>query len=422
MGKINFNLDLSKINLKDLLKIFGTLKGLRVLSVLVWPGIILLACAGVLGAALIMGSGLKQKADKESVPMGNQIKGLLKTSPAAGQADVERRYQEAFQEDANKIRQLSIQSTKRELLSYDIFPAPKDTSTLLFTRFGVKYRSQIEGLITKINGGDCPSKEEIETAQKTVSNPGFARLTTQTSEVSSRVMDDICMAKAKLFSVYANADGVSGYDFWKSYQYTNMPDSIKDCWFWQISYWVIEDVFSTVGTMNAGSSSVISSPVKRVERVGFSTPDGLFGSGGTGGKGLQDRPKYVSKPDEQLTESFTKRVCNEDIDVVHFSAVVVLSSKAIIPFMRELCSAKEHKFMGFNGQEPAKVLKHNQITILESRVKPLSSISNAEHQYYRYGNDSIVELELVCEYIFNKKGYDEIKPDSVKNPDAKPAG
>jgi hypothetical protein len=98
--------------------------------------------------------------------------------------------------------------------------------------------------------------------------------------------------------------------------------------------------------------------------------------------------------------------------------VVVLSSKAIIPFMRELCSAKEHGFTGFTGQESAKVFKHNQITILESRVKPVD-LTSFDHQYYRYGADSVVEVELVCEYIFNKKGYDAVKPESIKNPVAK---
>ena len=209
---------------------------------------------------------------------------------------------------------------------------------------------------------------------------------------------------------------VSGYDFWKTYQYSNIDDSVKDCWFWQVGYWIIEDVFSTVGTMNAGSSSVLTSPVKRVERVGFVTPDALLTAGA--GKTSQERPKYVTKPEEQLTESFTGRVSNENIDVVHFSMVVVLSSKAIIPFMRELCSAKEHGFTGFTGQESAKVFKHNQITILESRVKPVD-LTSADHQYYRYGSDSVVEVEFVCEYIFNKKGYDAIKPELIKNPVAK---
>jgi len=211
---------------------------------------------------------------------------------------------------------------------------------------------------------------------------------------------------------------VSGYDFWKTYKYSNVDDSIKDCWFWQIGYWIIEDVFTTVEKMNAGSSCIFSSPVKRVERVGFLAPDALLGVGAGVGGGLrvaQDRPKYVTKPEEQTTESFTGRISNESMDVVHFSMVVVLSTKAIVPFMRELCSVKEHSFRGFTGQEPAKAFKHNQITILESRVKPVVSLS-VDNQYYRYGAESVAEVEMVCEYIFNKQGYSAIKPESIKGP------
>ena len=409
MGKI----DLSK--LKDLMKGLG---GLRVYLVLIWPAVILLACGAVLTAAWLMGSSLKQKADRESVPMGNQVREMLKKLPAAGQAEVEKQYQDAYRQDANLIKLLSIESTQRELLSYDIFPQPKDTSTLLFTRFGAKFCQGVEGLIAKDRGGDCPSAEELQAARQTgtgLSRPGGAGgLST-----SSRIVEEICHTKAKSVSVYASPETVSGYDFWKTYQYVNIEDSVKDCWFWQIGYWIIEDVFTTAGTMNAGSSSVLMSPVKRVERVGFVSPDALSSAGA--GKTSQERPKYVTKPEEQLTESFTDRVSNENIDVVHFGIVVVVSSKAIIPFMRELCSAKEHKFTGFTGQEPAKVFKHNQITVLESRVKPVDLMLPG-HQSYRYGADSVFEIELVCEYIFNKNGYDAIKPESIKNPVAKTGG
>jgi hypothetical protein len=409
MGKI----DLSK--LKDLMKGLG---GLRVYLVLIWPAVILLACGGVLTATWLMGGSLKQKADRESVPMGNQVREMLKKLPAAGQAEVEKQYQDAYQQDANLIKLLSVESSQRELLSYDIFPQPKDTSTLLFTRFGAKFRQGVEGLIAKVRGGDCPSAEELNAARQTGKSPGFLGLS-GAGGASSRIVEEICHARAKSVSIYANPETVSGYDFWKAYQYSNMDDSVKDCWFWQVGYWIIEDVFSTAGAMNAGSSSVLTSPVKRVEQVGFVRPEALLNAGAA--TTSQERPKYVNKPDEQLTESFTGRISNENIDVVHFSMVVVLSSKAIIPFMRELCSAKEHRFMGFTGQEPAKVFKHNQITILESRVK-LVDLTSADHRYYRYGSDSVVEVELVCEYIFNKKGYDAIKPESVKNPAAKTGG
>jgi hypothetical protein len=418
MAKLNLNFDMSKVKVSDLLKVFQLfkgLKGLRVLSVLIWPGVILLACCGILVAAWLMGNGLKQKAGKESVPVGNEIRAMLKSSPAAGQVEVEKRYVEAFQQDVNLIKQLAVETTQRELLSYDIFPKPKDTSTLLFTRFGTRYCQAIDGLLSKVNARDCPSTEELAEAQKSGSGTGFARITGG----ATRIVEEICQSRAKSASVYAVVQGISGYDFWQAYQYANMDDSIKDCWYWQIGYWIIEDIFSTVEAMNAGSTSVLNSPVKRIIGIGFTTPDALIA--GAAFKVSQERPKYVTKPEEQLTESFTTRVSNEEIDVVHFSVVVAVSSKAIIPFMQELCRAKEHKFTGFTGQEPAKTFKHNQITVLESRVKPTDTTTQ-KNRYYRYGSDSVVEVEIVCEYIFNKSGYDAIKPEQVKSPVVKPGG
>ena len=82
--------------------------------------------------------------------------------------------------------------------------------------------------------------------------------------------------------------------------------------------------------------------------------------------------------------------------------------------------AKEHSFSGFTGQEPAKVFKHNQITILECHVKPVVPLYS--DQYYRYGTESVAEVEMVCEYIFNKQGYDAIKPESIKSPRGRQTG
>ena len=163
MAKIN--IDISK--LKNLLKVFG---GFRAYSILIWPAIILLVCGTVLTATVLLGRGLKQKVNNESVPIGNNVLSQLKSSPAAKQAEVEKRYQEAYQQDANFIQQLSMQSSERELLSYDIFPQPKDTSTLLYTRFGENYRQGIEAMIRKVNGHDCPSADEIKVAQETGRN------------------------------------------------------------------------------------------------------------------------------------------------------------------------------------------------------------------------------------------------------------
>jgi hypothetical protein len=403
----------------DLSKLTGALKGfgaLRAYSVLLWPGVIILVSVGVMAAALMMGSSFKRKADKESLPLANQVKKLLDNSVAAGQAEVEGRYEEAYQADANKIARLSKESTQREPLSYDIFPEPKDKSSLLFTRFGNKFCQQIDGLTKKVNGQDCPGEEELKASlQKSgvgARMPG--RIPGAGAGEESRIIEEICQARAKAASVYVNPTGLGGYDFWGQYKYSNIETGVKDCWYWQLGYWIIEDIFSTVGELNASSSSVYSSPVKRVMRAGFTTLDKLFG---TSGKISQDRPKYVIKAADQLTASYTGRLSNETIDVVHFGLAVVVSSKDVMLFMKELCSAKEHPFPGYTGQDPAAIFKHNQITILESQIRSID-LTSREHQRYRYGPDSVVEVDLVCEYTFNKKGYAEIKPEYVKSDEA----
>ena len=127
-----------------------------------------------------------------------------------------------------------------------------------------------------------------------------------------------------------------------------------------------------------------------------------------------EEPHYVIYPEDGLTESCTERVSDKDIDVVHFNVVVVVNSKSVLSFMQQLCSAKEHKFAGFSGEsEKPQTFRHNQITILESNISPIDR-EDSDHKLYRYGEDAVVKLDLICEYIFNKKGYDEIKPPSMK--------
>ena len=149
-------------------------------------------------------------------------------------------------------------------------------------------------------------------------------------------------------------------------------------------------------------------PVKRLISVGFAIGDTRIGGN------MAVRPPYVLSDEEgELTQPHTGRFCDDDIDIVHFDVVVVVSTKAVLSFMEELCSAKEHKFRGFSGVEQERDFVHNQITVLKSDIRPINRKAN-DHNLYRYGEDAVVELDLICEYIFDKSGYDEIKPKSVK--------
>jgi hypothetical protein len=361
---------MGKIDLSKLKELAGGVGSLRAYSSLLWPVVIVFAGLLVLAAALLMGSNLRQKVNNESIQLATKIEPLLETAPALRQAEEEKKYEDTYEQDANLIARLAIQTTERELLDYNIFPQPKDTSALLFTRYANSFRQQIEKLTARVKGLDCPSEEELK--------------------VSVQKVSDITRTRVGALITTNNA---------------------QDCWFWQLGYWITEDVFSTVESMNAGSSSVYSSPVKRIIGIGFVTPDKLFVTGNN--KTPQDKPKYVAKPEDQVTESLTGRISNDEIDVLHFSVVVVVNADAIIPFMKELCSEKEHRFFGYTGNDAAKSFKHNQISILESRARFVSPES-PEHLHYRYGQGTAAEVELVCEYIFNKKGYEPIYPEVMK--------
>jgi hypothetical protein len=87
--------------------------------------------------------------------------------------------------------------------------------------------------------------------------------------------------------------------------------------------------------------------------------------------------------------------------------------------MKELCSAKEHQFRGYPDPndpaqtfQPVQTFKHNQITILESKMGSINP-NDMTHRYYRYGDDPVISLDLICEYVFDKEGYKDLIPEKV---------
>jgi hypothetical protein len=83
--------------------------------------------------------------------------------------------------------------------------------------------------------------------------------------------------------------------------------------------------------------------------------------------------------------------------------------------MKELCSVKEHQFRGYpDGTDPPQTFKHNQITILESKIASID-LNDQTHRYYRYGDESVVSLDLICEYVFDVGGYVILMPEPVLN-------
>jgi hypothetical protein len=399
----------------------------------------------------LISSRLKRRIEDESLSKGRAVQNMNAISRE--QWEVEKQYQQSYASDANQIKLLAEQSSERELLSYKIFPKPTDESALIFEEFGDRFCKAVEKLLTGIHACDPPSEAELQQSMQSSSlrnrlrgggrsslmNPypndrslmspypdgrslrgGSLRIM---SGIDATIVDEICLEKAKSGSVYANPADVSGYEFWREYQHPGREEAVKDCWYWQLGYWIIGDVIDTIEAMNADSKSVLTSPVKRLMRISFTLSEGgvmrarAFRMGQRAArKSSEDKPSYVLSAQDGLTESCTGRLCNEDIDVVHFDLDVLVSADSVLPFMEKLCSAKQHKFRGYSlGDGPEQTFEHNQISILESNIKPVDTQNDPSHYLYRYGEDPVMELELICEYIFNKTGYNEIKPKLVKD-------
>ncbi len=436
-------------NFKDVLQRLSVFK--NNLSLLV-PVVVGLVSLLLFIPTQLMSSKLKGRIEQDSIEKGGREVQILGESVVPReQYEKEAERQEAHANDAKEIAALAEQSTKRELLSYVIFPEPDPNgfSELIFQKFGRQFRSGIDELIARVNGRDCPTDAELDMGLKAsslrsrIGRGGFSMGASSRSErpslyggtmmssVDRMIVDEMCQDRAKSISVYVNPADLSGYEYWAGYNYEGKEDAIKDCWYHQLAYWVIEDIFDTMAAMNSEHDSVLTAPVKRFLRVTFTM--GLKGPRrGTSvfrgfrakktdkSKDEADRPSYVISAADGLAESCTGRYCGDDIDVIHFNISVVVSAKAVLPFMKELCSAKQHKFSGYpDGLEQPQIFKHNQITVLESKIGS-ANLNGLDHRYYRYGEDSVLELDLVCEYIFNKrssgngKGYEDIKPESVK--------
>ncbi|MGA1979211.1 MAG: hypothetical protein ABSG99_01415 [Sedimentisphaerales bacterium] len=407
-------MDISKF--KDLIPRLSFLKNY---SSLMLPGIITLVAVLVFIPTQLMSSKLKKRIENESISIGRRVQSLSESTVSRNQWEVEQEYQQEYERDANQTALLARRSSQRLLLSYKVFPNPKDTSTLIFREFGQQFRSAVDELIVRMKALDCPTEAELQkglqgsSLQSSRQGQDWSRerggSDVRSMEINTTITDVLCRDRAKRAFVYANPADLSGYEFWEKYEYTGMDAAVEDCWYWQLAYWVIEDIVDTIDALNSGSNSVFTSPVKRLLDVSFAASDK-----GTGKKAAV-RPSYVLSAAGALTEPYTGRFCNDDIDVVHFNVAVVVNAKAVLPFMQQLCSAKQHKFRGFSGEEREQVFKHNQITVLKSNIRSIDRQDTA-HNLYRYGEDAVVELDLICEYIFDKNGYGEIKPESLKKP------
>jgi hypothetical protein len=449
------------MNLPNIKEIIGKLSVIKNNKALLVPVIIVLVAVLLFIPTQLISSRLSKRVGEESIRKGATLIKRLQADTVSGeQYQIELARQEARANDAKEIERLAVQTTQRELLSYDIFPEPDPNagfSAIIFQVFGERFRSGIDGLVEGINGLDCPTDEELQRGLES-SSVSRSRLGGRSpmmdtlggmgglggrggrggvgslyggympgGSVNRLIIDEICEARAKSISVYVNPMDIAGYSYWAAFTYEGKEDAVEDCWYHQLAYWVIEDIFDTIRVMNAGHENALTAPVKRLLSLSFTmglqrprSGGGVFrgfrGRRGQGqGQGQQrenaDRPVYVLSSKDGLSESCTGRFSGDDLHVTHFNVSFVVNATDVLPLIEKLCSAKEHRFKGYpDGQKPEQTFKHNQITVLESKMGFLNP-RDMTHRNYRYGQGNAVELDLICEYVFKKKGYEILLPE-----------
>jgi len=435
------------INIKDVLKKLSFLKSnLPLLASIIIAVVALLL---FIPTRLLSGK-LRQTVQANSVQPGQSISRLIGQVDEAARAQALEPYIAEYARDANQIEILMRQTTERELLSYEIFPDTNEGSTLIFERFAQNYGAGIDAMLKSVRAGVPPTDLEVEAALKnapkspygmmygagdaagyggpvmgmptsTTGRPARKFSTLAMTDMQLLVVNPICIEKAKSAGVYASAADLPGYAYWDQWRFTTRDDAYRDCWYWQLGYWIIEDVIASIHQANAGAESLVDAPVKRLTNLSFTLMKASRSMKMKRGRrpGAQvrkegDNPIYIKEAKDGMTNPCTGRLSDDSRDIVHFAVSVVIRANDVMTFMEQLCRAKEHRFAGWKGDQPVQTYKHNPITILESATEPVEALS-LEHDFYHYGSNPVVKLDLICEYLFNKAAYENVKPQQVKD-------
>jgi hypothetical protein len=442
----------TNIDLKDLLPLLKKLNVLGLLKnnlALLVPIVIVILAILLFVPTTLLSRSLRKTIETKSVKASQDIDRLIRDVNQAAEAEALTPYINAYAQDANAFDNLIKQTTLRELLSYKIFADPNQISQLAFDPFRQGFVSGIEAMLLSLKSGGPPTEAEIYAALETSSRspygrggrPGAGRTPTaggaygggygrmggvagmrmnfrMMTENDRRIVEEVCVDKARNAKVYANPVDIGGYAYWSDWKYEKLDKAIKDAWYWQIAYWIIEDITATIQQMNKDSENVLAAPVKRVMSVQFTqsrTGRSMLGRGRRTMNIPKDKqtPTYATGIRNAMTGTpCTGRFTNDVQDIMQFEVRVIVKSADTMRFLQELCSAKTHKFRGWLGDQPEQTYKHNQISILESQLAPVDR-EDFDHSSFQYGDDEVVDVDLVCEYALFKAAYASILPKEV---------
>jgi hypothetical protein len=246
------------MNLSSLKGVFQKLSFFKEYTSLVVPTLLAVLAAVLFVPTTLMQHSLAVRISEQS---NSKIQTLrtLTDAPSERQGAEESKRVGNIEMDANTISQIEKQSSKRPLLSYNIFPQPPETSPQIFEQFGRQYRSGIDAWAADLKARDCPTPAELaKSLNRTVGTDAISE-TTSLAETDRLIVNHLCKEIAESTKVYFDPTNITGYRFWERYNYTDKDKATEDCWYGQIGYWIVEDCFQTVKKLNMNSQNVLSS-------------------------------------------------------------------------------------------------------------------------------------------------------------------
>ncbi|MFC1765430.1 hypothetical protein ACFL6U_25580 [Planctomycetota bacterium] len=213
------------------------------ISILALPAVITIAALLLLIPTTWINHNLRKKLRQESLSMANQLSSLQTQLLQLGGLQATQAYNKALAQDAKAIKDLVLAGTQRELLSYQLFPDPKDSSQLLFENFAESYCNGIDKTLTRMRACQPPAETLVEQTMKQVfgsafdgwrSDPYGYGSSTTVSPQAQKIID--ALSNARNGRVYINSESMGGYTFWQNYEYQGQEESLMDCWYGQLGY------------------------------------------------------------------------------------------------------------------------------------------------------------------------------------------
>jgi len=193
--------------------------------------------------------------------------------------DEYRAYVESREAELNQLVTEFEQHNRRSraILVADLLPDVRiDLRDRKIVEFSAALRAAYEKLLADVKAGTPPTVEQlrerlVRSERQFVSRQSKSSVSELTPEERATLQQELsasrlaqCEEAARNLALYASIDLINP-PWWEAGG--GQQPTMKELFYWQWDYWVIDDVIRAVGKANGNSNAVVGSPVKRIKSI-----------------------------------------------------------------------------------------------------------------------------------------------------------